>query len=513
MENLQDATTWKIRPNAFRGWSKPHISVFGPGFDPEPSLKSLVFLALLSADESGSGDRKGMSYRDIGELFSGHSVVDGSVPVASLRVAVSELGRTLDKLGHRFQLEATRRRREAFFYLRERSASPIKRGDDGAFLFLDPLVADGNSLALDLMQNRQLPFYSLYTLPRSAAWWVIFSSGEAEQRKPYEMLAWTDLGIKDFLRSGEGKTDKEDIAGLVGLGVGEGIAELELLELMLAEFGTVHYLAVDTSPVLLLGHVQTLRERFDQQLKAGNLVCAAVLGNALMDLEEPLRRARSEFEKPAREQTFLPSSIPVLVSYLGNNIGNDQIGREWSLFSSVRRAFSNANLAWMVGFSINQKDDTGKNIQERYERNWDDFLVQTPHHLMADLKLIESTNCDADELPEFVLPDERGSPGYAARFPTVVPKPYSAGIISGQVYDFYYVLSHDLVKPWKGQDIRVPKGSKLLLYNIIKYDPGTLVNFLEEKGLRVQYDPRLNLKVKTANGEREYGVLAAFRVT
>src|SRR5271166_51951 len=119
MTNLEEQLVWTIRPTAFRLWSESHTTAFGPGFDREPTAKSLVFLALLEQ----VGEQGPTSYQTIEEIIALHNVVEGKIPRPSLRVAISELGRSLDKLGHRFQLEATRQGRESAFYLRERPVS------------------------------------------------------------------------------------------------------------------------------------------------------------------------------------------------------------------------------------------------------------------------------------------------------------------------------------------------------------------------------------------------------
>src|SRR5271165_1831057 len=105
MPNIEEQQqTWTIRSAAFRLWSEPYANLFGPGFDREPTVKSLVFLALLQQ----ARDEEPTSYQSIENIIASQKVVEGKISRPSLRVAISDLARTLDKLGHRFQLEVIR---------------------------------------------------------------------------------------------------------------------------------------------------------------------------------------------------------------------------------------------------------------------------------------------------------------------------------------------------------------------------------------------------------------------
>ena len=58
---------------------------------------------------------------------------------------------------------------------------------------------------------------------------------------------------------------------------------------------------------------------------------------------------------------------------------------------------------------------------DEYKRNWDDFLLQTPKHLLETNKLLESSRSfDSEHLPEFNLPKA----GDSERCPSVVPESY-----------------------------------------------------------------------------------------
>lgn len=93
-------------------------------------------------------------------------------------------------------------------------------------------------------------------------------------------------------------------------------------------------------------------------------------------------------------------------------------------------------------------------------------------------------------------------------------EPYSARHqIEGQIYRFYYKLAFDLkLRKSEEQEIRqLPKGTLVLLYNIIKYNMRTLVTGIEKSGLfKIKYDPNYHQVVDTPNGEREYAVFSAF---
>jgi hypothetical protein len=152
-----------------------------------------------------------------------------------------------------------------------------------------------------------------------------------------------------------------------------------------------------------------------------------------------------------------------------------------------------------------------RNSPDEYKRNWDDFLLQTPKHLLETNKLLLSAQDEnSKDLPEFSLPQN----GNTDRCPSVIPEPYKVRHgIEGQIYRFYYKLDYDLcLSPLldKGSKF-LPSNSLILLYNIVKYNIETLVNGIKICGLfNIEYDKKYHQIVNTPNGEREYAVFSAF---
>jgi hypothetical protein len=504
---------WTINAPEFKSWLGTRASEFEPALDPSPTLKALVFLALL--------DNKGPStYEELGRIFESRRVVQGTIPIPSLRVALSELGNVLNRTGHRLTVRAFKDgQREVKFQLTQRNPN-ISKPNQIIFINQQP-TEKSPEIAQHLMENQSLPFYALYYLPRSACWWVTFSSKEAEDRKQYEADAWDQLGISDLFA-----TAPSSVVGVVGLATGEGLGEIELIRNILTENYTVHYLAIDLSPVLLAAHIETIREVFDQELKEGLLFVAGVLVDVFSELDKALLRARSKFVSTgvfSREDDFIPANCPVVASFLGNCLGNDAPDREAIIFQSVAKAFpSNRPLAILVGVSV-MRTVNGQPEPDVYTRSVDDFLLQTPHHLLSNIRILRSkcqlkTESEISRLPypEFLLPEDsdgsdelESASSRKRRSPSVVAKPYTASHgIEGHIYRFYYRLDFDLEMPRKR--LRLPAGTDIALYTIIKYNVASLVEGIKRRRFKVNYRDDYHLSLGSNNVKREYAVFVAY---
>ena len=121
-----------------------------------------------------------------------------------------------------------------------------------------------------------------------------------------------------------------------------------------------------------------------------------------------------------------------------------------------------------------------------------------------------SKSIDIQTLPEFNLPKS----GDNDRCPPVIPESYIVRHkIEGQIYRFYYRLAYDLkLSLALHDDLRpLPKGTLILLYNIIKYNMNTLIDGIEKCGLfKIKYNENYHQIVDTPNGRREYAVFSAF---
>jgi hypothetical protein len=502
-EHLQttDANSWKPMSEAFLEWLGNRGNILEPGLAPEPTIKVLTFLALLEST-------KACTYEDIRQIFRKKNVIQGNIPDNTLRTSALNLGKTLEKFEHALELKSFRGR----FQLIKRTPklstnTQVNTQQDPAVLILYPQAIKAEDVACVLIEKAMLSLPGLYFLEWSARWWETYSSKEAEIRVNYETGAWEHLGIKNRLSN---DTNTEQIISIVGLAPGEGLAEIGLLKKILRDNNKkIHYLAIDSSPKLLRDHIGLLKETLTPEIENGQLICAGTVADIFSGLREAVEKTRNEFKsrgtiKP--ELDFLPSSCSMLVTYFGNCLGNNYQDQETEFFSMVQSIFQNRPLEILVGVSVMRA------TPDKYIRNWDDFLLQSPRHLLETKKLLESSReSNSDELPEFILPQDNNK---STRCPAVTPEPYIVRHqIEGQIYRFYYKLAFDLdLAKSLGQPTRpLPKGTLILLHSIIKYNIRTLVNGIEKCGVfNVKYDSSYHQVVDTANGKREYAVFSAY---
>ncbi|HXD31830.1 MAG TPA: hypothetical protein VN643_11980 [Pyrinomonadaceae bacterium] len=355
---------------------------------------------------------------------------------------------------------------------------------------------DPNDFAEEFLRNHRLPAYGAYLFQRSAASWLNVSDDEAQIRKGYEAGSLEEFGLREIVA-------QWPTVNVVGLAIGDGLGELEIVRKLLNEEHTVHYLAIDLSPSLLVAHLQKIREELASELRAGRLLCAGVIGDVFTDIQEAVNLSRAEFESRGAiegEQSFLPRETPLIATFLGNCLGNDLPGREGLIFAAVAAAFSNNRpLAIIVGVSV-MRDEL-----DQYSSSWSDFLLETPVYLLRELKVLSSSKPKLNnEADEFFIPDDDLR---SVRCPPVPPETYSFHGIEGQVYRFLYRLSFDIEAPLSG--VSLAAGSQFLLYSITKYDPASLARFLENQGYTALYKPEYHQRVETELGLREYVVLAA----
>lgn len=490
---------WEANKEIFHKWINDKKYTLGAGLNPEPTVKVLIFLALLEA-------QKACTYNEIREIFEEKNIINGNLPDITLRTSTLSLGKTLDKFNHPMELKSFRGKFQLVKREIRNTVNMAKQNKSNApVLLLEKPAFKAEDIACELIEKSRLPFHSLYFLEWSARWWEIFSHNESQIRVQYECDAWERLKIKDRLL-----TNSDDFFSFVSLAPGEGLAEIELLKKILLENPnkTIHYLAIDTSQRLLREHINLLKETLASEINSNRIICVGIIGDIFSGITDTLKRARTELVNSnliKSESDFIPSSSCLFVTYLGNCLGNCYQDQETEIFSIIYSAFSNRPIEFLVGVSVM------RNIPDEYKRNWDDFLLQTPKHLLETNKLLVSSrpaNCDS--LPEFSLPTN----GSNNRCPSVVPENYTVRHgIRGQIYRFYYKLefnlslAHSLNKGLK----YLPSGSLILLYNIVKYNIKTLVDGIKMCGLfNVSYDEKYHQIVDTPNGEREYAVFSAY---
>lgn len=490
--------SWKPISEEFLRWLDNRHHLLEPGLIAEPTIKILIFLALFDA-------QKPCTYDDLREIFKFRNVINGVVPDNTLRTSVLNLTKTLNKYEHPFELKSLR----GSFQLVRRNNILKNIPKDPVVLLLEPPAVEANEIAKILIEKAMLPFHALYFLEWPARWWETYSSKEAEIRIPYESGAWERLGIRNRLL----KSNNSDCISMIGLAPGEGLAEIELLKKILRteKNKKIHYLAVDSSPRLLRDHIGLLKETLSAEIEAKQLLCAGVVADIFSNLRDAIGRARVEFKENGivdDQSDFIPSSSSMLITYFGNCLGNNYQDQETELFTMIYSVFQNRPIEFLVGVSVMQE------TPEEYKRNWDDFLLQTPRHLLESKNLLKSSITNNLTLPEFILPQR---PRDDTRCPSVVPEPYIVRHqIKGQIYRFYYKLAHALELE-KTKELSetlarsLPKGTLILLYSIIKYNMKTLVEGIEKCGLfKIEYDETYHQVVDTPNGKREYAVFSAY---
>jgi hypothetical protein len=170
----------------------------------------------------------------------------------------------------------------------------------------------------------------------------------------------------------------------------------------------------------------------------------------------------------------------------------------------------------------------GVPLSDIYTRKVDEFLLQTPYHLLNNIQIlrpvhkagnkVESVQRNSKNPPatyqEFVLPDgvtadlDEARATMQRRSPEVVAQPYTASHgIEGHIYRFYYRLDFDLEMPSK--NLCLPAGTEISLYNVIKYDMNSLVGAIRKRRFEVEYDPEYHLAIETDGVVREYAVFLA----
>lgn len=494
-----DVQGWKINHDVFNHWIANNEQALNLPPNIKPTIKILIFLALMDA-------QKECTYNEILDIFKAKNILQGIVPDNTLRTSILNLGKMLDKFNHVLELKAFRGKfelipRKSTFI---QNNAPIKK-QSSVILLLDPPSIKAEDIAVELIEKARLPFHALYFLERSAHWWEIFSYSESLIRIQYESESWEKLGIRDRLF-----TMTNNLVSFVALAPGEGLGEIELLKKILNANPekTVHYVAIDLSQRLLRGHINLLKESLKIEINTGRVICVGVIANIFCDLPKTISNARKELVDRNlinNEDDFLPESSSLLVTYLGNCLGNYYQDQETEIFSIIYSTFPNRPLEFLVGVSVMRSST------DEYKRNWDDFLLQTPKYLLETNKLLESSRplCNKG-LPEFNLPKI----GSNDRCPSVIPELYVVRHgIEGQIYRFYYKLEYDLrLSIHNDKRARsLPKGTLILLYNIVKYHMETLINGITASGLfKIKYNPNFHQIIDTPNGKREYAVFSAY---
>ena len=488
---------WEPVLSVFKAWLEENEALLCLALRPEPTIKVLIFLALLDAGEA-------CTYARIQKIFLERKVITGHVPINTLRTSMYSLGKALARSHHPLVLESLRGQ----FSLVKRQAIPTNTHfpKDPVILLADPPAICAETIALALIQKTALPVEATYFLEWSARWWENYFSQEVVFDVPYETNAWDKLSIRDRLFKSQ-----PNLISFIGLATGEGLAEISLLKKILQqdEALVVHYLAIDSSPRLLRDHVGLLKETFHQEISMGRLLCSGVLANIFSELYESVDRIRAAYVDQGLIQSkddFLPPHSPLFVTYLGNCLGNNFPDQEPDLFFIIRSAFQHRPIEVLLSVSVM------RTIQDEYTRDWDDFLMQTPKHLLETKKLLTSLQPkDNKDLPEFVFSED---PGDKRSYLSVSSEPYVAKHgIKGKIYRFYYKLKFDLMlAETLGKNLQpLREGTSILLYNIIKYEMQSLIQGIEMgTSFKIKYDDTYHIIIDTDHGKREIAAFCAY---
>lgn len=480
--------------------------------DDPTSFKTLIYLTLLERQNEMS------SYQDIADELSRRGLVDQKIEsFVPLRNGMNQLVKSL-KTDQLYEIEMRKNKKESRYRLKKRVSTPIAKATSSTregrvvAILNDPeLVPSARSVAAKLMTDLRMPFYSIYLPLRAASRWVLYSEAESKDRSRYERDECERL-LGDWLsRYHEGEIS------LIGLGVGEGMGEVEILRELLDEdktdndkkhaFRRVHYCAIDSNVHLLTSHLQRLEDTFDEQIKTGKLVCGVICGNFLENFSQLIQKLRENFQESSATD-FLPHTGTV-VSILGNVVGNlEKKAAEWSYFQPILEELKGYELAFLLGVSLKQESKK----TEEYSRDLEDLLLATPRYLTHETHILKSHRGEDTAPEEFVLPDD---PEEQKKRWTTHPYDYEGdGIkgagtcVAGKIYEFSYKTQWDLSMEFDRKTLTIPAGTNLLLYNIIKFDQKSLVRFLESKGLFQPGQEFRSDAITSGQEDRRYVVIA-----
>lgn len=516
--------SFEINESKASEWISKWKDSFGPIAEDPTSVKTLIYLTLLERSDEPT------SYQDIADELKRRGVIEGEVEdFVPLRNGMNQILNALKTHGL-YEVENRKNGRASSFRLKSRDRSAAKNNGAGegrvgkiVKTLDDPELTAATEfeyVAEKLMIDRVMPFYGIYLPMTAASRWVLYSEGEAtKERSNYEGDQCLYL-LDEWLSKFRG----EEIS-VIGLGVGEGLGEIEILERLLGRkgdgvegynFSRIHYCAIDTNVHLLMDHVERLKHKFKAEIESNKLLCGVACGDFLKDFSKIVQRLRAEFATAGHldhGQSFLPES-GTLVSILGNVVGNAETAKEWSYFEPVMAELKGYDLAFLVGVSVPQPEQDEPEPYEALE----DLLLSAPRYLTHELAMLETGQGEEDakrkEEPEFVLPKSKAEK--SRRWPGGTRRPYEgAGIkiiegaqVRGEIYEFYYITQWKLSMKLGDKELTIPKGSPLLLHNIIKFDKDTLVKFLQSKGLYPSREKANPDDISSGKQNRRYVVLA-----
>jgi hypothetical protein len=272
------------------------------------------------------------------------------------------------------------------------------------------------AIARTFFSTRILPPKSLFTGETAAAWWLFTARDEAIQRERYEADAWgprrePSVGdapeARDYWEVRRSLLASARATGrltVIAKNVQEGYGVVELLRRLLEDAELhgvqIHYLALDPSPVLLVAHAQLLFRRLRAYMLSARIVCSAVVGDMCNgdrhEDHEVLGRAREAVRRRnASIIDFIHEESPILITYLGNLLGNKMPETERRFFQGIKKFcirrgqkdYVPRPILCLLGVSQVQPKP------ESYNQDWTKFVLSVPRSLL-----------------ETVMPDDSAAP-------------------------------------------------------------------------------------------------------
>src|SRR3990167_8858355 len=155
---------WQADRTVFKKWLGEREDILEPGLRPEPTIKVLLFLALLEAGKT-------CSYEDIRDIFQAKRVIQGHLTNNTLRTSMLTLGRTLEKAEHPLKLKSTRGRFQLIPRTKNETLACSKTYHESGIILFDSPEIEAREIACELIEKSKLSFHALYFLERSASWW------------------------------------------------------------------------------------------------------------------------------------------------------------------------------------------------------------------------------------------------------------------------------------------------------------------------------------------------------
>lgn len=462
--------------------------------------------------ETALNSKKGeyLSYEDMQSVLKEMGLVsedlDSSKLIANLRNGMSELNNEKNLLDFTIE-EKVFGKKKSFSLIKkplsERNVEVVEVIDKNDF-------GSMQNIARRLMRDRRMPFYGIYLPLRAVSRWVRYSEKNeeaSEQKRKYEADQCEKL-LKEWFSDCK---KRNKVLSILGLGLGEGTGEIEILERLLKQGFKIHYCGIDMNPFLLMDHAMRLKYKFGDYIKTGQLVCSVIADNFLKNLSGAIEKTRAKVKERKITDDFIPKDSDILVTILGNVLGNlENRASEGVYFKNIQDKFENQNIAFVLGVGVKQLTETGESIEETY--GLDDLFLATPRYLTHELGILKSKPANKKaKNKEFYINSED-------QFQIRKNSYQGDGVIfdedshvGGDIYEFLYTTENELtMEVDDGQQLTLPPQTKLLLFNIIKFEFKKLLGFIKFKGLKIPSEEKIEkpINVGTDEEQRLYAVFA-----